>query len=138
MGVGEFPLDPFNSSMHQLSFDVSIVNDNVTEDAETFTARLTLDPADQARLGSRVTVLPDVATVTINDNDGRQSIHEVTLARIAVTMNILRFYNLIYLSDVVVGFVQRSYSEDEDVGTFSVCVAVTMPLDTQPLERMSL
>ena len=31
---------------------------------------------------------------------------------------------------------QRSYSEDEGVGTFSVCVAVTRPLDTQPLDRM--
>ena len=40
------------------------------------------------------------------------------------------------LSDVVVGFMQRSYSEDEGVGTFSVCVAVTMPLDTEPLDRM--
>ena len=36
----------------------------------------------------------------------------------------------------MVGFVQQSYSEDEDVGTFSVCVAVTVPPDTEPLERM--
>ena len=42
----------------------------------------------------------------------------------------------IYLSGVVVGFVQQSYIEDENVGTFSVCVAVTMPPDTEPLERM--
>ena len=59
--------------MRQLSFDVSIVNDNITEDAETFTARLTLDPADQARLGNRVRVSPDVATVTINDTDGKHA-----------------------------------------------------------------
>ena len=31
---------------------------------------------------------------------------------------------------------QQSYSEDEGVGTFGVCVAVTMPLDTEPLDRM--
>lgn len=48
-------------------------------------------------------------------------------------MNIL---TAIYLSGVVVGFVQQSYTEDENVGTFSVCVAVTMPPDTEPLDRM--
>ena len=48
-------------------------------------------------------------------------------------MNIL---TTIYLSGVVVGFVQQTYTEDEDVGTFSVCVAVTMPPDTEPLNRM--
>ena len=59
--------------MRQLSFSVSIVNDNITEDAETFSARLTLDPADQARLGSRVTVSPDVVTVTIQDSGGKHA-----------------------------------------------------------------
>ena len=57
--------------MRQLSFNVSIVNDNITEDDETFSASLTLDPADQARLGNRVTVSPDVATVTVKDDDGK-------------------------------------------------------------------
>ena len=71
--LNNFRLGPFNSIMRQLSFDVPIVNDNITEDAETFTARLTLDPADQARLGNRVRVSPDVATVTINDTDGKQA-----------------------------------------------------------------
>ena len=59
--------------MRQLSFSVPIVNDNTTEDAETFSARLTLDPADQARIGNRVRVSPDVATVTINDTDGKHA-----------------------------------------------------------------
>ena len=59
--------------MHQLSFSVSIANDNITEDAETFSARLTLDPVDQATVGNRVRVSPDVATVTINDTDGKQA-----------------------------------------------------------------
>ena len=40
------------------------------------------------------------------------------------------------LSVVVVGFQQQSYSEDEGVGVFSVCVVVTMPLDSVPLDRM--
>ena len=36
-----------------------------------FSASLTLDPADQARLGNRVIVSPEVATVMIQDNDGK-------------------------------------------------------------------
>ena len=50
---------------------MSIVNDSIPEDAEMFKASLTLDPADQARLGNRVRMLPDVATVTILDDDGK-------------------------------------------------------------------
>ena len=57
--------------MCQLSFEVFIVNDSILEDAEMFSANLTLDPADQARLGNRVTVSPDVATVTVKDDDGK-------------------------------------------------------------------
>ena len=60
--------------MCQLSFNVSFANDNITEDAETFSARLTLDPVVQARLGSRVTVSPDVVTVTIQDSGGKHFI----------------------------------------------------------------
>jgi len=56
--------------VRQLSFNVSIENDAIPEDDEDFTARLTLLPADQARLRSRVTVRPDLATVTILDDDG--------------------------------------------------------------------
>ena len=56
--------------MRQLSFNVSIVDDMISENDETFTARLTLAPADRARLGNRVTVNPDLATVTIEDDDG--------------------------------------------------------------------
>ena len=53
---------------------MSIVDDSITEDDETFSVSLTLDPADQARLGNRVTVSHNVATVTIQDNDGKLSI----------------------------------------------------------------
>ena len=65
-----FSLGPFSDSMRQLSFNVSIVDDMIPEDNEDFTARLTLLPADRTRLGTRVTVDPDLATVTIADNDG--------------------------------------------------------------------
>ena len=57
--------------MRQLSFNVSIVNDNITEDAEMFNASITLDSAVRAELVGNVTVLPDVATATIVDNDGK-------------------------------------------------------------------
>ena len=59
--------------MRQLSFNVSIVNDSIPEDDEMFSASLTLDPAAQDRLGNRVTVSPNVATVTIQDNDGKHT-----------------------------------------------------------------
>ena len=58
--------------MRQLSFSVFIANDNITENAEIFSARLTLDPVDQARLDNRVRV-SDVATVTIQDDDGKHA-----------------------------------------------------------------
>ena len=58
--------------MQQLSFNVTIVNDNITEGAEMFSVSLTLDPDDQARIGNLVTVSPDVAAITIQDNDGQQ------------------------------------------------------------------
>ena len=49
------------------------MNDNIPEDEETFSASLTLNPADQTRLGNHMTVSPDVATFTIiEDNDRKQ------------------------------------------------------------------
>ena len=62
---------PFNNSVRQLSFNVSIVDDSIPEDDEMFNVSLTLDPADQARLGNRVRVSPDVATITIQDDDSK-------------------------------------------------------------------
>ena len=37
---------------------------------------------------------------------------------------------------MVVGFERTSYVEREDVGQFQVCVMVTMPPLSQPLDRM--
>ena len=51
---------------------MSIVNDNIPEDDKMFGTSLTLDPADQARLGNRVAVSPNVATVTVQDDDGKK------------------------------------------------------------------
>ena len=72
-GLTNFSLGPFSNGVRELSFNVSIANDDIPEDAETFSASLTLDPRDQARLGSRVRVSPSVATVTIQDNDGKHT-----------------------------------------------------------------
>ena len=47
------------------------MNDSIPEDDETITVILTLDPADQARLDDRVIVSQEVATVTIQDDDGK-------------------------------------------------------------------
>ena len=66
----DFSLGPFSDSVRRLSFNVSIVDDMIPEDDEDFTASLTLSPADRTRLGTRVTVDPDLATVTIEDSDG--------------------------------------------------------------------
>ena len=71
-GLTNYRLGPFNNDVRQLPFNVSIVNDNITEDSEMFRATLTLDDDDQADL---VTVSPDEAIVTIlEDNDRRQSL----------------------------------------------------------------
>ena len=51
---------------------MSIVNDNSPELAEIFYARLTPNRTDQARLGNRMAVSPDIGTVTIEDNDSKQ------------------------------------------------------------------
>ena len=67
----DFRLGPFNNDVHQLSFNVSIVNDKITEDAETFSVSLTLDSAVRAEFVGNVKVLPAVATATIVDNDGK-------------------------------------------------------------------
>jgi len=67
-----FSLGPFNNSVRQLTFSVSIVNDMIPENTETFIANLTVLPADQARLRNRVTVQPDSATVTILDDEGKR------------------------------------------------------------------
>ena len=77
-----FSLGPFNNSVRQLSFNVSIVNDMIPEGNETFIANLTLLPADQARLRNRVTVQPDSATVTILDDDGTIAIDKSQLLKV--------------------------------------------------------
>ena len=68
----EYRLGPFNNSVRQLSFNVSIVNDNTLEDAEMFNASLTIESTDKARLGNHVRVSPNEATVTIQDDQSKK------------------------------------------------------------------
>jgi len=75
--------------VRQLSFNVSIVNDMIPEGNETFIANLTLLPADQTRLRNRVTVQPDSATVTIQDDD-RKHLHVVLAIQILRSSNFLQ------------------------------------------------
>ena len=70
-GLTNYHLGPYSNDVRQLSFNVSIVNDNIPEDSEMFRASLSLDDDDQADF---VTVSPDEAIVTIDDTDGRQSL----------------------------------------------------------------
>ena len=67
----DFRLGPFSNSVRQLSFNVSIVNDMIPEDNEVFNASLTLSPDDRPRFGDLVTVAPDLASVTILDDEGK-------------------------------------------------------------------
>jgi len=69
--TADFLLGPFSNDVRALPFNVSIEDDMIPEENEEFTATLTLSPADQARLGNFVMVEPDLATVTIIDDDGK-------------------------------------------------------------------
>ena len=64
-----FSLGPFSNNVRHLSFNVSIVDDMIPEDDELFTASLTL--SDPVTYGEIVTVAPDLANVTILDDDGK-------------------------------------------------------------------
>ena len=50
-------------------FPIAIINDNMVENNETFTASLSL-----AGTEDRVTLAPDEATVTITDSDRKHSL----------------------------------------------------------------
>ena len=70
--INIFCLGSFNNSVRQLSFNVSIVNDSIPENDEM--VNTTLYPTDRERIGNHVRVSPNVATVTIQDDDGKHFI----------------------------------------------------------------
>ena len=96
-GLTNYRLGPFSNDVRQLPFNVSIVNDNITEDSEMFRATLTLDDDDQADF---VTVSPDEAIVTIEDNDGRQYLC-CSLSISTTSSNVLAVLSMCYHSNKV-------------------------------------
>lgn len=48
---------------------------------------------------------------------------------------IFEYMKLIFLTDVVIGFEQLSYSVDEGVGQLEVCVVVSVPPQSDQLNR---
>ena len=76
----DFSLGPFSDSVCRFSFNVSVVNDRIPEDDELFTASLTL--SDPATYGEIVTVAPDLANVTILDDDGKLITYRMLLREV--------------------------------------------------------
>ena len=60
-------LEGFGNSMRRQCFNVTITDDNVREDAETFT--VTLEMAFNGSL-PKILIHPEMVTVIILDNDG--------------------------------------------------------------------
>ena len=126
-----FHLGPFNNGVRQLSFNVSIVNNNIPENAKMFSTSLTLDPADQARLGNHVTVSPNVATVTIQDDDGKATITVPILPHVILQRD-APFQS--FFAEIAVGFVNTSVTIFESDGVAQLTVAVSSPHGAFPIE----
>ena len=73
MEISTNPLSaPFAESLRSQSFNVDIVDDDDYESTEDFTVSLTLASVENFD-SSRVTIDPNVATITITDDDGKCS-----------------------------------------------------------------
>jgi len=59
----------FDDAQHSQIFNVEIFEDAVPEGVEELNVTLILDPASVGIVGERVSVVPAVATVRIQDND---------------------------------------------------------------------
>ena len=116
---------------------------------------LLLDGAQAADLGNGRVAFPTGQTVTVGA--GTDQTATITIATFDDTLgeadesfivtlsgasgSNIRVSNsstasaIIAANDVIMGFTATSYQEDEDVGQFQVCVAVTNPPDTEPLLR---
>ena len=103
--VTSYPVGPFGGATRSVSVEIAIRDDDVPEEAETFSVVLSL-PSGTADDGN-IVIAPTTATITIEDEDR-----------------------------VTVGFERTSYVESEDVGQFQVCVEVTSPPLSEPLDRM--
>ena len=92
-----YHLGPFSNDVRQLSFNMPIVNDSIPEDSEMFRATLSLEDDDQADF---VTVSPDEAIITIEDNDGRQYLCCI-LSISTTSSNVLAVLSMCYHSNKV-------------------------------------
>ena len=77
---------------------MSIVNDNISEDAEMFRATLSLDDNDQADF---VTVSPDQAIVTILEDNDRRQLFGCMLNINTTSCNVLAVLSMYYYSNKV-------------------------------------
>ena len=63
-------MGPFSNTTRLQCFPVEIINDMIREDNERFFLNMTTGPGEML---PRVTISPDEAEVTINDNDRESS-----------------------------------------------------------------
>ena len=120
---------------------VPIIDDNRHELNENFTGVLTLPSGSS---GVRLGVATATVTVTDIESENTALISSKQLGgMLAVAKTCSLFviackhyiWQTDFVTGVVVGFEQLRYSENEDVGVFSVCVVVIVPRDTEPLDR---
>ena len=68
--ISNLSVGPFSNTTRRQCFSVEITNDMIPEDMESFFLDLTTRPGDTL---PRVTISPDEAEVTINDDDRESS-----------------------------------------------------------------
>ena len=105
-----------NPSSFRQCFDVNITDDEVLEDTERFSLRLTLNDTSGQRLN--IIIDPDVSSVEIVDTDGIY----ITCKQQSDRINfiILCFFR----AEVTVGFERNFTSVSESVGSFELCVRI--------------
>ena len=68
--INNLDVGPFSNTQRRQCFSVEIIDDMIREDMETFFLVLTTRPGEML---NRVTISPDEAEVTINDDDRESS-----------------------------------------------------------------
>ena len=126
--VTNMPLGPFGRNISRLCFNITILDDTQPENSENFT--MSVDSCPGSPPPPRVIFNPRVGRHRIEDDD--RKLHEIPLV---LLFDSYLTFNFIF-SAVEVGFEPPSYTEDEGVGQFNVCVVVTVPPDSVSLDRM--
>ena len=106
----------FDSERSSLVVPVRIINDGVDEENEQLLSRLQLEPVEGD--SPNVQVLPNQATLTILDDDGKISSF--------LNNGIFMLYLLYYLiSGISIGFELPRYTVNEGDGSIEVCAVLT-------------